>query len=235
MTSFVEAYTAGPTTTCPGVAADWSRAAVFTASPVSIRSREPPARSRSTSTSPASTPTRISSSGRPSAANERFSSDRTACISSPARTARSGSSSCAEGTPNTASTASPTNFSISPPYRSISAESRSNARPTSPWTTSGSSRSASSVDPTMSANRAVANFRSCREAVGCRGRRAVQAEPGSVGVLLTAGWTRRHRPSLCERCLPPDPRRRAARRSRRAPARSPRSSRSRARPPSRAR
>ena len=53
----------------PGDAAPWSRAAVFTASPVSMRSRGPLARSWSTSTSPASTPIRIASWGLPSAAN----------------------------------------------------------------------------------------------------------------------------------------------------------------------
>ena len=52
--------------------------------------------------------------GLPSAANPRFSSDRIACISRAARTARSASSSCERGTPKTARTASPMNFSSSP-------------------------------------------------------------------------------------------------------------------------
>ena len=41
------------------------------------------------------------------------------CMSIPARTARSASSSCAFGTPKTAETASPMNFSTRPPWRSI--------------------------------------------------------------------------------------------------------------------
>jgi hypothetical protein len=45
-------------------------------------------------------------------------------IASAARTARSGSSSCATGAPKTAITASPMNFSTVPPCRSISARSR---------------------------------------------------------------------------------------------------------------
>ena len=39
-------------------------------------------------------------------------------ISTAARTARTPSSSCTTGIPNTAMTASPTNFSIVPPWRS---------------------------------------------------------------------------------------------------------------------
>ncbi len=54
------------------------------------------------------------------------------------------------------------NFSSRPSYRAISSDRRSNVRPTTDWTTSGSSRSASAVEPTRSANRAVANFRSLR-------------------------------------------------------------------------
>ena len=162
ITSLTDAYTPGPTTTLPGSAAVCNRAAVFTASPVSMRSCGPVARCRSTSTSPASSPILIASCGFPSAANVRFSSDSTACISMAARTARSGSSSCARGIPKTASTASPMNFSRWPPYRVISADRRSKVRPTTDCTTSGSSRSAKVVEPTRSAKSAVANFRSIR-------------------------------------------------------------------------
>ena len=45
-------------------------------------------------------------------------------IASPARTARSASSSCATGAPRTAMTASPTDFSTGAPYRSISCRNR---------------------------------------------------------------------------------------------------------------
>ena len=162
ITALVASCAVGPTMTRPGSAADCSRAATLTASPVSIRSRGPLARSTSTRTSPASTPIRIASWGLPSSANSRFSSERTACISIPAFTARSASSSCARGTPNTARIASPMNFSSRPSCRVTSSARRSNARPTTACTTSGSSCSASAVEPTRSANSAVANLRSWR-------------------------------------------------------------------------
>ncbi len=80
-----------------------SRAATLTASPVTSVSPSPP-----TTTSPVLTPMRAS---RPCSAIA-------ACISAAARTARSASSSCETGIPKTAMTASPTNFSTVPPWRS---------------------------------------------------------------------------------------------------------------------
>ncbi len=101
------------THTCPGAAADCTRAAVFTASPATIPCWVAPT---VTATSPVTRPTRIARSGTPTVSP----SDATASTSSsPARTARSASSSCAVGTPQTAITASPMNFSTVPPYREI--------------------------------------------------------------------------------------------------------------------
>ena len=170
----------GPTTTRPGSAADCSRAAVLTASPVSMRSRGPLARSRSTSTSPASTPTRIASCGLPSAANapvqlgqhrlhlERRADGALGVVLVRPRHAEHRQHRVAHELLEQPAVA-----------RRSPRVSRSNARPTTDWTTSGSSRSASEVDPTRSANSAVANFRSRRRSLGlaerlphCRQNRA---------------------------------------------------------------
>jgi hypothetical protein len=88
-----------PTSTSPGSAACSNRAATLTASPVASRSSVP------VSTSPVLTPIRPST---PSSGNASR-------ISTAARHALSASSSCATGTPNTAITASPMNFSTVPP------------------------------------------------------------------------------------------------------------------------
>jgi hypothetical protein len=86
--------------TSPAAAACSKRAATLTASPVTSVSPSPP-----TTTSPVLIPMRASSPC-PAIA---------CCISDAARTARSASSSCAVGMPNTAMTASPANFSTEPP------------------------------------------------------------------------------------------------------------------------
>ena len=89
-----------PISTSPAVAACSSRAATLTASPVASRSSVP------VTTSPVMTPIRPSSPRSGSASR----------ISSAARTARSASSSWTVGTPKTAMTASPMNFSTVPPW-----------------------------------------------------------------------------------------------------------------------
>ena len=83
----------------PGAAACSRRAAVLTASPVASRSDVP------VTTSPVFTPIRPRMPSAGSASR----------ISTAARQARSASSSCVSGTPNTAITASPMNFSTVPP------------------------------------------------------------------------------------------------------------------------
>jgi hypothetical protein len=89
----------GPISTSPGSADCWSRAATFSASPVAnVESPD------SATTSPDSIPIRAA---RPCPSVSR--------IAVAARTARSASSSWAVGTPNTATTASPANFSTVPP------------------------------------------------------------------------------------------------------------------------
>ncbi|MDQ2909565.1 MAG: hypothetical protein M3R39_00840 [Actinomycetota bacterium] len=88
-----------PSSTSPGCAACSSRAATLTASPVASRSSVP------VTTSPVLTPIRACTPSSGSASR----------ISTAARTARNASSSCNTGTPNTAITASPMNFSTVPP------------------------------------------------------------------------------------------------------------------------
>ncbi len=77
-----------------------------------------------------------------------------------ARRARAGSSSWAIGTPKTAMTASPMNFSTVPPRASISSRAMAKYSPIRSRTTSASSDSARPVEPVMSANRRVTSFRS---------------------------------------------------------------------------
>ena len=97
------------TQTWPGAAADCTREAVLTASPATMPCCSAP---MVTATSPVTIPTRIARSATPM-------SEPIAAIvltsSRPARTARSASSSWAVGTPQTAITASPMNFSTVPP------------------------------------------------------------------------------------------------------------------------
>ena len=107
------------TSTSPDSAAACSRAATLTTSPVTIAS--PGAASSAARTEPVLTPTRTASSTPWVRASRAFTWSRRRSIASPALTARSGSSSCATGTPNTAITASPMNFSTRPPSASASA------------------------------------------------------------------------------------------------------------------
>ena len=107
------------TQTWPGAATDWTRAAVLTASPATMPSPTAP---KVTATWPVVIPTRMVSPSTPASSPSAV---MALARSSPARTARSASSSRAAGTPQTANTASPMNFSTAPPYRSITARARS--------------------------------------------------------------------------------------------------------------
>ncbi len=98
-----------PTNTCPGPAAAWMRAAVFTRSPATMPWSVAP---RVTAASPVSTPALARRSGAPAS---RPSAPTASVRSIAARTARSASSSWATGVPHTAMTASPMNFSTMPP------------------------------------------------------------------------------------------------------------------------
>ena len=111
-----------PTRISPTGAAVCIREAVLTTSPATIASPWLGLAPRATSASPVFTASRAC---RSSAGSARFISARASRTASAARTARSGSSPWATGAPNTAITASPTNFSTLPPNRSISDRTRS--------------------------------------------------------------------------------------------------------------
>jgi hypothetical protein len=87
----------------------------LTASP---ETNECPAVGSPQTTSPVLMPVRTPTRTPQRDANSSFSPPSAAPISSAARMARSASSSCSVGTPNTAITASPMNFSTVPPCRS---------------------------------------------------------------------------------------------------------------------
>ena len=137
-----------PTSTPPGSAAVWSRAATFTVSPLTRPASGPPVATR---TSPVLTPTRSRSCS--ASSPRRAPRSPTAWTSaSPAWIARTASSSSTRGVPNTAIAASPMNFSSDPRYRPTM--SRTVAKYAS-WIvarSSGSRPSASVVNPTRSAN-----------------------------------------------------------------------------------
>jgi hypothetical protein len=145
--SRASASVSAPISTSPGAAACSSRAATLTASPVASRSAVP------VTTSPVVTPIRplIPKSGKASR------------ISTAARQARSASSSCSTGTPKTAITASPMNFSTVPPWASTIPFIRSKYRASRARSASGSFDSPSAVEPVTSQNSTVTVFRCSRE------------------------------------------------------------------------
>jgi len=103
------------TRTCPSSEAERSRAAVFTVSPVTAYAASLAAPSRPATTGPVLIP-RWSLTGPPNQISQRaLTSWPRSSIRRAALSARSGSSSWATGAPNTAMTASPTNFSTKPP------------------------------------------------------------------------------------------------------------------------
>ena len=81
-----------------------------------------------------------------------------------ARTARRASSSWMVGTPKTAMTASPMNFSTVPPWRSMISRAAAKVRPSILRIDSGSSRSPMAVEPVTSLNRMVTVLRVSRAA-----------------------------------------------------------------------
>ena len=116
-TASTRSRVSGPISTSLVPAACSSRAATLTASPVT--SRWPAAGSPDT-TSPVLTPVRFWRVTPKRSWSSAFNPASAACIPAAARTARSASSSCRCGRPNTAITASPMNFSTVPPWRSSS-------------------------------------------------------------------------------------------------------------------
>ncbi len=95
-----------------------------------------------------------------------------ACIPAAARTARSASSSWSRGRPKTAITASPMNFSITPPWRSSSARIASKYRVITSRSASESSVSPRLVEPLRSEKTIVTTLR-----VSCGGRASASCVP----------------------------------------------------------
>ena len=144
-----------PTRIVPGSAAAWIRAATLVMSP-STTDRGCAAPTAPTAARPLLIPTRTLNSSMPHA--WRMSSAyavTVASTASAASAARSGSSSCADGTPKQAQMPSPMYDSTTPPYSSTARLMRVMHSPTSAFTSSGRSRSPSPVEPTMSAKSAV--------------------------------------------------------------------------------
>jgi hypothetical protein len=126
-------------------------------------------------TSPVLTPLRTRSRTPQSRSSSRFSSPRLACSSAAARTARNASSSLTAGIPNTATTASPTNFCTRAPWRSNSARMWSNQLPITSASDSGSRRSPSPPDSATSVKTTVTVLRAGRTARSGDGRGVPQA------------------------------------------------------------
>ena len=135
-------------------------------------------------TSPVLTPVRTSSRTPQSRSSSSLSGPRGAEVGR-GPTARRASSSLTTGMPNTATTASPTNFCTRPPWRSNSPRMWSNQRAMTTASDSGSSRWPSAPDPARSVNTTVTVLRAGRLAPG-RGElgAAVQAEAGPGRVRL---------------------------------------------------
>jgi hypothetical protein len=95
-------------------------------------------------------PVRLAIRTRSSRSSSWFTRSAAGRIATAARTARIASSSCSCGIPKTAMTASPTNFSTVPPWRSITSRKASKYRLIAKRIASGSSRSPSVVEPTTS-------------------------------------------------------------------------------------
>jgi len=167
---------AASTRTCPDAATDWTRAAVFTASPATIPSWDAP---KLTATSPVTTPTRAA---RPGTAASAPSAATAATRSSAARTARSASPSVAAGVPHTAITASPMNFSTTPPYRPITVRATAKYWVSSSRTASGSRDSDNGVKPTTSQN---STEHTRRSATGSGPFGTVAATAGTTGGCAT--------------------------------------------------
>ena len=85
---------------------------------------------------------------------------------SAALTARSGSSSRTAGTPKTPTTASPMNFSTTPPWDSITVVARAKYSPSRRSTSSGSAASLMAVKPTRSQKSAVTTLSSSEDVRG---------------------------------------------------------------------
>ncbi len=159
------ARVAGPTRTAPGRAADCSAAATLTTSPSAPYSTLAPPPMGPTTAGPVSTP--IRSAVPPSVAAAAVAvADR---ARNAARTARSGSSSCASGAPNIACRPRPDTEVTVPPNPSTSAITAAREPPTSSRSVSRPTALASPAGAATSANSTVTGRRSSRGSGGWAG------------------------------------------------------------------
>ena len=179
---------ASPSTASPGSASSWSRLPTFTAEPVT---KVPPADAWPETASPVLIPIR-SRKRTPRSRSSASSRAWTAVsMSSAARIARRASSSCATGTPKTAITSSPANFSTVPPCRSIALRISSKNVDIRSRSASGSRLSPSSVEPLTSAKRTVTVRRPDRTVgASATGRPSWQAASSSGSCLRIARSSR---------------------------------------------
>ena len=175
-----------PTSTSPGAAACSSRAATLTASPVATVPLLP---SVPTTTSPLFTPILVASRTPWSDSRPSFMASRAPCMPDAARRARTASSSCSTGTPNTAITASPTNFSTVPPWASTTPLMAAKYRAITERIASASRRSPSAVDPVTSQKMTVTVLR-----VSVAGDVTARFAPHSRQNLARSGFSAPHEP-----------------------------------------
>ena len=116
--------------------------------------------------------------------------DNVSCMCMPARTARSASSSCATGAPNSATMPSPRILSTTPPKEAMSVARRSKQPSTRCFTSSGSRSSAKRVKPTMSANNTVTIRRSSSPFICGEPQDAQNLAPSGTSLLQDEQITR---------------------------------------------
>ena len=168
----------------PDGAAAWMRAARLTVSPTTTNSCPWRSSSELTTTSPVSIPTRMANATLCSSAISRLRSSSPARMPNAARIARCGSSSRAWCRPKTAMTASPMNFSTTPPAASISWCHRWKYTLMIERVSSGSRACERTVKSTTSANSTVTSLR-C-SAVGRASRAARFSRSGASAVSTTS-------------------------------------------------
>jgi hypothetical protein len=149
-------------------------------------------------TGPVLTPIRVAIDTDHSRSRFSLSSASAFRISAAARTARSASSSCTIGMPNTAITASPMNFSTVPPCDASTAAMRSKYRVITERSASGSSRSPSAVESATSQNRTVTVLRTSRAGAGAASSLVPHSEQNFASCAFP--WPQLGQASIASEC-----------------------------------
>ncbi len=187
-------FVVGPMRISPGWACCSSRAATFTVSPDTRAWLSP--MSRPVTAGPVFTPIRTRSRTRSADSSSALSPATASRMPSAAANARRASSSCIVGTPKTAMTASPMNFSTVPPNSSICSRVWAKYRSVTVRRVSGSSVSDSTVESTRSQKTTVTSLRSAvdgadaatwRGVPQCGQKRASGGRPRAQDAQFPAG------------------------------------------------